>query len=330
MDRGEIPHLINAQFESVRKMAGIFGGDVLQSLTAATLAEQRFTTRSTRMSEGSLLTYRCYRPPVAELKPAQCKPLRLNVNPYQGKEGENLHFWFREVELAMDAALISTERLRVAFALSNLGGRAKTWAYIREATTLGCFTIWAQLCQQFRAAFLPANYEYHQRSRFLACKQGKRELYEYTQEMRVLAASLVENPLPERIKVTVFMDGLKVGPSRTQLFRVNANTMDEAIQISLQEEGRPTGEDLSLRGRSEVGAHHEGLAPESLGALETRKSSGGLLVVPASVRGYGDPFRILIDSGESTIFTRRQTVARNGDKYACKLCVKAKAGARSW
>ncbi|POM59264.1 LOW QUALITY PROTEIN: Retrovirus Polyprotein, partial [Phytophthora palmivora] len=32
------------------------------------------------------------------------------------------------------------------------------------------------------------------------------------------------------------MDGLKVGPSRTQLFRVHANTMGEAIQIALQEE----------------------------------------------------------------------------------------------
>ncbi|POM72507.1 Hypothetical protein PHPALM_10766 [Phytophthora palmivora] len=54
--------------------------------------------------------------------------------------------------------------------------------------------------------------------------------------MRVLAASLVGNPLPEHIKVTVFMDGLKVGPSRTQLFRVHANTMEEAIQMTLQEE----------------------------------------------------------------------------------------------
>ncbi|POM60225.1 Gag protein [Phytophthora palmivora] len=108
--------------------------------------------------------------PVVEAKPAQPKSLRLKVNPCEGNEGENLHFWVREVELAMDAALISTERRRVTFALSNLGGRAKTWAYTREATTL------------------------------------------------------------------VFMDGLKVGPSRTQLFRVHANTMEEAIQIALQEE----------------------------------------------------------------------------------------------
>ncbi|POM59311.1 hypothetical protein PHPALM_31976 [Phytophthora palmivora] len=71
--------------------------------------------------------------------------------------------------------------------------------------------------------------------------------------------------------------------------------------------------------QSADGARHGGLAPESLGALETRKSSGGLLVVHASVRGYGDPFRVLIDSGASTNFARRQTVARNGDKYADAL-----------
>ncbi|POM65840.1 Pol protein [Phytophthora palmivora] len=49
-----------------------------------------------------------------------------------------------------------------------------------------------------------------------------------------------------------------------------------------------------------------------------RKSSG-MLVIHASVWGYGDPFRILIDSGTSTNFARRQTVARNGDKYADAL-----------
>ncbi|POM77339.1 Hypothetical protein PHPALM_5288 [Phytophthora palmivora] len=46
---------------------------------------------------------------------------------------------------------------------------------------------------------------------------------------------------------------------------------------------RPTEEGLSPHGRSADDARHGGLAPESLGALETRKSSGGLLVVHASV-----------------------------------------------
>ncbi|POM72114.1 Gag protein, partial [Phytophthora palmivora] len=148
-------------------MVGIFGGDALRSLAAATPAEQveRIEAFDT-----------AYRPrtgaadPVAEMKPAQPKPLRLMVNHYEGEEGENLHFWVRKVELAMDAALISTERLRVAFALSNLGARADTWAYTCEVTSPGCFTTWARRCEQLRAAFLPASYENRQRSRFLACK----------------------------------------------------------------------------------------------------------------------------------------------------------------
>ncbi|PSD62762.1 hypothetical protein C7G80_19295, partial [Acinetobacter nosocomialis] len=40
MDRGEFPHLTDSQFESVRKMTGIFGGEVLRSLAVATPAEQ--------------------------------------------------------------------------------------------------------------------------------------------------------------------------------------------------------------------------------------------------------------------------------------------------
>uniref|UniRef100_H3H624 Retrotransposon gag domain-containing protein n=1 Tax=Phytophthora ramorum TaxID=164328 RepID=H3H624_PHYRM len=238
MDRSEFPHLNDSQFESVRKMAGIFGMDALQSLAAATPAEQLERVSAFDTYEQGLIAHvrGSLQAPMAEQKSVQPKPLRLKVNPYEGKEGENLHFWVQEVELAMDVALVSDERLRVAFALSHLSGRAKSWAYTREATTPGCFASWAQLCEKLRAAFLPANYEYRQRSRFLACKQGRRELHEYIQEMRELTASLVGNPLHEHIKVTVFVDGLRVGSARTQLFRVQASTLEEAIQIALQEE----------------------------------------------------------------------------------------------
>uniref|UniRef100_H3GDT4 CCHC-type domain-containing protein n=1 Tax=Phytophthora ramorum TaxID=164328 RepID=H3GDT4_PHYRM len=185
-------------------MGGIFGRDVLRSLASVTPAEQ-----------------------------VEC----VNAfDTYEQKEGENLHFWIREVEIAIRAGLISDQGLCVAFALSNLSGRAKNWAYTLETTSPGCFASWEQLCERLRAAFLPANDEFRQRSRFLACRQGKRELYEYVQEMRTLASSLVGNPLLEDVKTTVFMDGLKVGPARTQLFRVHASTMEEAIKIALQEE----------------------------------------------------------------------------------------------
>ncbi|POM71700.1 Gag protein, partial [Phytophthora palmivora] len=106
MDRGEFLHLTDSQFESVRKMVGIFGGDVLRSVAAATPAEQVERIEAFDSYErGLMLHVQGLQTPVAEMKPAQPKPLRLKVCPYEGKEGENLHFWVREVELAMDAAL---------------------------------------------------------------------------------------------------------------------------------------------------------------------------------------------------------------------------------
>ncbi|POM70042.1 Gag protein [Phytophthora palmivora] len=157
MDRGEFPHLTDSQFESVRKMVGIFGGDALRSLAAATPAEQVERIEAFDTYERGLIAHvQGLQTPVAEMKPAQPKPLRLKVNPYEGKKGENLHFWVKEVDLAMDAALISTDLLRIAYALSNLGGRAKTWAYAREATTPGCFTTWSSTSRIQKWRFPPS------------------------------------------------------------------------------------------------------------------------------------------------------------------------------
>ncbi|POM72201.1 Gag protein [Phytophthora palmivora] len=106
-------------------MAGIFGGSAIRSLAAATPTEQVELIEAFDTYERGLIAHvQGLQAPVAELKPAQPKLLRLTVNPYEGKEGENLHFWVREVELAVNAALISTKRLRVAFAQINLRGLA--------------------------------------------------------------------------------------------------------------------------------------------------------------------------------------------------------------
>ncbi|POM65680.1 Gag protein [Phytophthora palmivora] len=110
MDKREFPHSTHSQFESVREMVDIFGGDDLRSLAPATPAEQVERIEAFHSYERGLIAYvQGLQTPVAEMKPAQLKPLRLKVSPYEGKEGGNLHFWVREIELAMDAALISTE-----------------------------------------------------------------------------------------------------------------------------------------------------------------------------------------------------------------------------
>ncbi|POM73775.1 Gag protein [Phytophthora palmivora] len=70
------------------------------------------------------------------------------------------------------------------------------------------------------------------------------------------------------------MDGLKVGPSRTQLFRVHANTMEEAIQIALQE-GYSHRQARAVQGPPAAGAS-TGPVPMELGTA-----------VQSSIRCYG-------------------------------------------
>ncbi|KAI9997281.1 hypothetical protein PInf_000721 [Phytophthora infestans] len=114
-------------YESVRKMGGIFGQDVLRSLAAATPAEQQERVTAFETYERGLIAHvrgsleASMTAPQATILKSVC----LKVPAFEGKEGENFHFWIREVEIAMKAGLISDEPLWVDFALSNHGGRAK-------------------------------------------------------------------------------------------------------------------------------------------------------------------------------------------------------------
>ncbi|POM69058.1 LOW QUALITY PROTEIN: Hypothetical protein PHPALM_14702 [Phytophthora palmivora] len=142
------------------------------------------------------------------------------------------------------------------------------------------------------------------------------------------------------------MDGLKVGPSSTQFFRAHANTMEEAIQIALHPQNgsysyatmRQQAQCKELK-RLEPA---EGRFPcnwssihcygcEKLGHMQRALPAGGQKKFPSKPRGSRGPWQkprtnrqrnwsqILIDSGASTNFTRRQMVERNGDKYADAL-----------
>ncbi|GMF20114.1 unnamed protein product [Phytophthora fragariaefolia] len=169
-------------------------------------------------------------------RPTTTRPVKMSVPTFDGKASDSLVFWIREIEIALSAGQIYDARAQVAFALPYLGGRARAWPMTRETATPGYFTSWPIMEQELRSTSLLANVVYRHRSNFLRCTQGKRSLQDYVMELHNLEAAMAGAPLSEDVKVTVFMDSVRTGPVRTELFRRQPKTFNEAVHIAMLED----------------------------------------------------------------------------------------------
>ncbi|KAF1332721.1 putative retroelement, partial [Globisporangium splendens] len=120
--------------------------------------------------------------------------------------------------------------------MSNLAGRAKSWAYGKRLSDPNCFYSYEDFKAELKAAFEPPQSEFRARAEFLKLRQGRFDLHSYAQRARFLVSSIVDEPIDVPTQVVTFMTGLNDGPIRNQLFREYPKTLDEAISRAMQEE----------------------------------------------------------------------------------------------
>uniref|UniRef100_A0AAV1TX50 CCHC-type domain-containing protein n=1 Tax=Peronospora matthiolae TaxID=2874970 RepID=A0AAV1TX50_9STRA len=139
--------------------------------------------------------------------------LKIDISKYRGVEEDSLLRWFVELDDAIRARRIDDGDMQVAFAQSNLAGRAKTWVLglkLHDPYAFGSLEVFKS---RLRQTFEPPRAEFRARTELLKLKQGKRDVHAY---------------------------GLADGPVKTHLFRLELDSLEQAISIAEQE-------DFSLR-----------------------------------------------------------------------------------
>ena len=164
------------------------------------------------------------------------RSLKLDTSEYKGTEGEAILRWFVEIETAMSARDIIDPSRQVAFAMSRLANRAKSWAYGKRLADPNCFPDYATFKKELRTAFEPPMTEFRTRSEFFNLSQGKRDILSYAQRARYLISCITEHPIDPHSQVVVFMKGLNDGPVRTELYRQFPADLESAITLALQED----------------------------------------------------------------------------------------------
>uniref|UniRef100_A0AAV1UX74 Retrotransposon gag domain-containing protein n=1 Tax=Peronospora matthiolae TaxID=2874970 RepID=A0AAV1UX74_9STRA len=166
--------------------------------------------------------------------------LKIDIVRYNGTEEDSLLGWFVEFDEAIMARHIVGDEIQVTFALSNLTGRAETWALGLKLYDPNLFESLEILKSRLKEAFEPPRAESRARSALLRLKQGKRDVHAYAQHLRYLASSVTENPVDEHTLINVFIYGLVNGPVKTYMLRENFHTLEKAKAHVEQE-------DFSLR-----------------------------------------------------------------------------------
>ncbi|KAF1313137.1 putative retroelement, partial [Globisporangium splendens] len=227
------PHLSSHEWMALERMRDVIGEAAVVSLLRSASPEDQKSAVVSFMHHEIMSSRKQVATPVSSFRTV---PLKLDVSPYRGGENEPLSRWFVELDAAITARQLRDPSQQVLFAMSNLAGRAKSWAYGKRLANLNCFPSYEDFKTELKKAFEPPQSEFRARAEFLKLRQGRFDLHSYAQRARFLVSSIVDEPIDVPTQVVTFMMGLNDGPIRNQLFREYPKTLDEAISRAMQEE----------------------------------------------------------------------------------------------
>ncbi|OQR89158.1 hypothetical protein ACHHYP_06445, partial [Achlya hypogyna] len=101
--------------------------------------------------------------PVPDLQ----RPLKLDVAKYAGEEAEKLVRWSTQLKLAANAQLLTSESLRVAFAIFHLDGRAREWALMEVESKADTFVSLDDLLARLKEVFISPHSDMRFQSKFI-------------------------------------------------------------------------------------------------------------------------------------------------------------------
>ncbi|KAE9013730.1 hypothetical protein PR001_g15335, partial [Phytophthora rubi] len=187
--REDCLHLADPEWEALRRLSTVNG-----EAAVATMLRTLSPTEQPGVALGFIMKEQretAARATVSTPSTPRVESLKLHVNSYVGREGEPLLRWLVEVDTAITARRIVDPLSKVAFAMSCLGGRGRSWAYGRRLTDPTCFSTYEVFKEELRQAFEPPQNEFRSRAEFLDLQQGKHDVHAYAQRARYLVSNIV-------------------------------------------------------------------------------------------------------------------------------------------
>ncbi|OWZ14782.1 hypothetical protein PHMEG_00011682 [Phytophthora megakarya] len=214
--RTDCPHLADPEWEALRRLSTVIGEAVVATMLRTLSPTQQHGVNTVS-------------PGVTPRK----EYLKLHVSNYEGKEDEALLRWHVGLDTAIMARRIVDPLSKVAFAMSCLGGRARSWVYGRRLADPTCFRTYESFKKELKLAFEPSKNEHRARAEFVDLQQ----MYMRTPNVHgTWSQNVVTKPIDETTKAVTFLKGLKDGPVKTYLFREYPSTLEAAITLAMQEE----------------------------------------------------------------------------------------------